>query len=143
MILLGDMPLVTPEIIGRLIAAFNPGEGRAICVPVHEGRRGNPVLWGREFFAEIAKLDGDEGARRLLAAHADGLREVDAGSAAIHRDFDTPESLAELQAPVIAPAGRAPCLLAARRCQFTVASGWPIQGRAVSRGCSGLGSKKG
>jgi len=95
-VLLGDMPLVTPEIIGRLIAAFNPGEGRAICVPVHEGRRGNPVLWARQFLAEMQKLDGDEGARRLIAAHADRVREVEAGSDAIHRDFDTAESLAQL-----------------------------------------------
>ena len=95
-IFLGDMPLVTPEIIGRLIAAFDPGEGRVICVPVHEGRRGNPVLWGRRFLAEMQRLDGDEGARRLLGVHADEVREVDAGSDAIHRDFDTPESLSHL-----------------------------------------------
>jgi len=98
-ILLGDMPLVTPRIIGGLIAAFNPGEGRAICVPVHGGRRGNPVLWGRVFFAAMAALSGDEGARRLLGVHADQVNEVELASDAIHRDFDTPESLRSASAP--------------------------------------------
>ncbi len=98
-ILLGDMPLVGSEIIGSLMAGFNPNEARAICVPVHAGRRGNPVLWGRRFFAEMKALDGDEGARRLLATHADQLREVEVGSDAIFRDFDTPESLRSASAP--------------------------------------------
>ena len=95
-ILLGDMPLVSSGTIGRLIAAFNPGEGRAICVPVHQGRRGNPVLWAKSFFAEIAKLEGDEGAHRLIAAHAEEVSEVEVESDAIFRDFDTPESLERL-----------------------------------------------
>ena len=95
-ILLGDMPLVSSGTIGRLIAAFNPGEGRAICVPVHQGRRGNPVLWAKRFFAEIAKLEGDEGAHRLIAAHAEEVSEVEVESDAIFRDFDTPESLERL-----------------------------------------------
>jgi len=95
-ILLGDMPLVSSGIIGRLIAAFNPGEGRGICVPVHKGRRGNPVLWARSFFAEIGRLEGDEGARRLIAVHGDEVNEVEVASDVIFRDFDTAESLASL-----------------------------------------------
>lgn len=93
-ILLGDMPLVTAEIVTRLIAAFNPTEGRTICVPVHAGRRGNPVVWARRHFPEMMALAGDTGARPLLAAHADEVCEVEVATDAIHRDFDTPESLA-------------------------------------------------
>jgi molybdenum cofactor cytidylyltransferase len=47
---LGDMPLIAGRDLDRLIAAFNPLEGRAIVVPTRRGKRGNPVLWSRQFF---------------------------------------------------------------------------------------------
>ena len=51
---LGDMPGVNAAQLDRLMAAFSPVEGRSICVPTVGGKRGNPVLWDRRFFAEIA-----------------------------------------------------------------------------------------
>src|SRR5205814_3315076 len=42
-ILLGDMPGVSAALVDKMIAAFNPTEGRAICVATHRGKRGNPV----------------------------------------------------------------------------------------------------
>jgi molybdenum cofactor cytidylyltransferase len=96
-ICLGDMPLVASSIIDRLIAAFNPIEGRTICVPSFDGKIGNPVLWGREHFAEFASLTGDRGARSLLEAHADHLVEVPVGSDSVLTDVDTPEALARLK----------------------------------------------
>ena len=63
MIALGDMPLVTPDVVRRLIAAFSPAEHRSICVPVFEGERGNPVLWGRQHFEALKRSTGDRGAR--------------------------------------------------------------------------------
>jgi molybdenum cofactor cytidylyltransferase len=92
---LGDMPEVGPAHLDRMIAAFEPKEGRSIVVPVHEGRRGNPVLWGAELFAAMDRLTGDVGARQLMADSADSVVEVDLGSPAVHVDLDTPEALAE------------------------------------------------
>ena len=43
------------------------GAGPAIVVPMHQGQRGNPVLWPAELFAEMLALEGDVGARSLLA----------------------------------------------------------------------------
>jgi molybdenum cofactor cytidylyltransferase len=91
---LGDMPFVRPADIDKLIAAFNPAEGRLICVPVHAGRRGNPVLWSRRFFAEMLGLSGDAGAKPLLEAHSDTVVEVAVASDGIFQDLDTPEALA-------------------------------------------------
>ena len=51
----------------------------------------------RATFAEMLQLEGDAGARRLLAAHADDVREVDLGTDAIFADVDTPEALAQLR----------------------------------------------
>ena len=78
-------------------AAFNPAEGRIICVPVRNGRRGNPVLWGRTFFSELQGLEGDTGARVLIDKHADQVTEVPVPSDAIFADFDTPEAFARLE----------------------------------------------
>jgi len=97
LVMLGDMPLVGPRIVRRLVAGFNPQEGRLIVVPVHQGRRGNPVLFARQFLPALAALTGDEGARSLLDRHADHVAEVETGSTTIFADFDTPESLAALR----------------------------------------------
>jgi len=94
---LGDMPLVETAVIDRLIAAFNPAECRLICVPTYNGKIGNPILWGREFFAEMSKLGGDRGARSLLESHGDQLVEVPVADDAILTDIDTPEALDRLR----------------------------------------------
>ncbi len=92
------MPTVRPDQLDRLIAAFNPLEGRGICVPVAEGKRGNPVLFGAAFFQEMRAAKGDVGARPLLAEHADLVVEVAMEDPAVLEDFDTPAALAELRA---------------------------------------------
>jgi molybdenum cofactor cytidylyltransferase len=97
LICLADMPLVTPAVLDRLIAAFNPDEGRAICVPTWNGKRGNPVLWDRRFFAEMANLAGDVGAKHLIGEHADLVAEVAMPDGAVLTDIDTPEALAALR----------------------------------------------
>ena len=94
-VLLGDMPFVSAAHIDRLIAAFNPLEGRSICVPTFNGKRGNPVLWGRELFAEMGGISGDVGAKHLIGAYGDLLVEVPMPDAGVLRDVDTPASLAE------------------------------------------------
>jgi molybdenum cofactor cytidylyltransferase len=93
-IVLGDMPAVTPALIDQLIAAFNPTEGRAICVATHAGKRGNPVLFARRFFEEIESIEGDVGARGLIGAYPELVCEVEADSDAPLIDIDTPEDLA-------------------------------------------------
>ena len=93
---LGDMPRVTGRLVTALIAAYNPTEGRSIVVPTHGGKRGNPVLWGCEFFAEMKDLAGDVGAKGLIGRHDDQLAEVEMGDDASLVDVDTPEALRAL-----------------------------------------------
>ncbi|MCE9649406.1 MAG: molybdopterin-binding/glycosyltransferase family 2 protein [Parvibaculum sp.] len=92
---LGDMPDITAAHIGRLVAAFDPEEGRTICVPTFAGKRGNPVLWGTEFFTELQTVKGDTGAKHLIGEHADAVCEVPMPDDASLRDIDTPEELAK------------------------------------------------
>jgi len=95
---LGDMPGVGAPLLNRLMAAFSPVEGRSICVPTVSGKRGNPVLWARRFFPEIAKLSGDSGAKHLIGEHADLVCEVEMSGEAAVTDIDTPEALAAWRA---------------------------------------------
>ncbi|MBT3990678.1 MAG: NTP transferase domain-containing protein [Rhodospirillaceae bacterium] len=94
---LGDMPLLEARHIDQLITAFDPIEGRSICVPVHGRKRGNPVLWGKQFIAEILAVTGDIGARHLLEEHADQVIEVPVDQDGVLFDVDTPERLAEFR----------------------------------------------
>jgi molybdenum cofactor cytidylyltransferase len=91
---LGDMPLIDARLIDRLIEAFAPDRGELIAVPVSDGRRGNPVLWSRRFFTELMSLDGDIGARHLIAKHAEAVAEVPVEGHGAFLDIDTPEALA-------------------------------------------------
>jgi len=94
-ILLAYMPCIHGGHIDRLIAAFDPERPR-IVVPVRAGRRGNPILWPRAFFAEMLAVEGDVGARDLLRRHADQIDSVEFSDDAIFADVDTPAALNEL-----------------------------------------------
>ena len=94
---LGDMPRIGPQVIDRLIAAFNPTEGRAICVPTWQGKRGNPVLLGRQFLAEIQAIAGDVGAKALIGDYPELVAEVSMPDDAVLTDVDTPDGLARLK----------------------------------------------
>lgn len=93
-IALGDMPGVTAADIDSVIDAFDPAAGHTICVPTHNGKRGNPVLWGRRYFAEMAGVSGDVGARHLIGENADQVVEVPRENPGVLIDLDTPEAVA-------------------------------------------------
>ena len=93
-VLLGDMPAITPALVDKLVAAFDPSENRAICVATHQGKRGNPVLWARQFFPDMLLLEGDVGAKHLMAANSELVCEVESADNAPLIDIDTPEALA-------------------------------------------------
>jgi molybdenum cofactor cytidylyltransferase len=97
LVCLGDMPRVSAAVIDRLIAAFNPVEHRAICVPAFNGKRGNPVLWSARYFEAMKQLTGDKGARELLTDFGEDVVEVAMSDDAVLDDIDTPEALARLR----------------------------------------------
>jgi molybdenum cofactor cytidylyltransferase len=97
---LGDMPQVNAALIDKLIAAFDPEKGALVVVPSIEGRRGNPVLWSRRFFADLMQIQGDIGARHLIGAYAEAVAEVPVEGDAALTDVDTPESLSAVKAEI-------------------------------------------
>ncbi len=95
LILLGDMPRVTPKLLNLLIDTLAAHPLARAIVPVYAGERGNPVLLSRLVFPEIPKLTGDQGARKLLSG--EGIVEVAVDDASVTLDVDTPAALEELR----------------------------------------------
>lgn len=93
-VLLADQPLLKPALLDALIA--ERGASRApLVVPRHGGQRGNPVLLGRELFAELAALEGDTGARPIFERHREQIAWVEAPPAVLF-DVDSPAAYAAL-----------------------------------------------
>ena len=93
-VLLGDMPRVTSEVINSVIQAFEAQPRAIAAVPVYQGEWGNPVLLSRSLFGAVAALQGDAGARKLLNGRAGEVLEVPVSNDAVLIDLDTPEALA-------------------------------------------------
>lgn len=91
-VLLADMPWIATDTL-RLLASM--ADACRIAVPVHAGQRGHPVIIGRQFWPDLVTLQGDQGARALIAAnqqHCDVLQTEDAG---VLRDADTRQALTQ------------------------------------------------
>jgi len=92
-VLLGDMPRVTPNVIDRLIACFRRRGSNVICRPVFGDKAGNPVLWPHDLFAALKAVDGDRGGRDLLKTHDDRLCPIGVDTDGIFFDIDEPGDL--------------------------------------------------
>lgn len=92
LIILGDMPDVSPADLDRLIAAFNAAGGTSVVRATHNGKRGNPVLLPRSVFPAVAMLEGDTGARHIVEQEGLAVIDVEIGAGA-SVDVDTPEAL--------------------------------------------------
>ena len=91
----GDMPLLTPGVLGALRDAFVRARRERIVMPTTaKGAQRNPVLWPRRYFAELALLSGPEGGKPLLRRHTDQIVEVPVADPDVFADVDTEEELA-------------------------------------------------
>ena len=89
LIALGDMPAVAAGTVSLVCRAFEAASPPAVAVPVHAGRRGHPVLFGRDYREELLGLSGDVGARGLFARHAGRVVEVAVDDPGVLTDVDT------------------------------------------------------
>src|SRR5215212_5346592 len=96
MVLLGDQPFVTATIVKQLVAEWQ-ASGAAIVAPTYAGQRGNPVLFARAVFPELLAIQGDQGARAVLAADRARIRLVAFDDPRPLADIDTPEDYERLR----------------------------------------------
>ena len=90
LVCLADMPFIqttTYQTLAALLTSEN------IVVPVFEGKKGNPVGFGKRFFNDLMLLNGDIGGRELLRRYSDVTQHVKVEDPAILYDIDTPADL--------------------------------------------------
>jgi molybdenum cofactor cytidylyltransferase len=93
LLFLVDHPAIVPEVIDKLISFALPN---GIVVPVFRGRRGHPVLFGRDVLAEILALPASIGANTVVRRDPSRIAEVAVDDPGVLLDVDTPEQLKEL-----------------------------------------------
>ena len=93
-IALGDQPRVPPDVVPALLATWRR-TGKAVVAPTYRGVHGTPVLFAAEVFHELAALDGDAGARGVVAARPERVARV-AFEHEMPPDVDTPEDFTRL-----------------------------------------------
>lgn len=90
MVVLGDQPSVTTELIDQMLQSFAAAE-KTILVPLYKGNRGHPILFSSLYLDEILTQYGDVGLRGLLHNHADDIFELAVSTASVLCDMDCPE----------------------------------------------------
>lgn len=100
MICLADLPLIEPAELNALAGAATAAitrDPKSIIVPVHAGRRGNPVVFPAYYKPDILALRGVVGCRGLLKAHPEHVVAVEMETNHVLVDVDTPAAYAALQ----------------------------------------------
>lgn len=95
--LLGDQPEVGPATIDAVLAAFR-SSGAPIVIPTYGGEPGNPILFRRNLFPDLARLTGDEGARGIVRDRRGEAHLVPVAARTPPRDIDTEDDYAALLA---------------------------------------------
>lgn len=94
MIILGDLPGITPEIINRLAAAWREQDA-PIALCSYQGRKGHPMIFARSMFSQLVDLHGDKAAWKLVDANAALVQEVKF-DLPYPEDVNTPEDFERL-----------------------------------------------
>jgi molybdenum cofactor cytidylyltransferase len=85
-IALGDMPFIESATIKKIRLALE--EGAAIVVPTHQGRRGHPVGFARQYGDALCALEGDAGAKAIIESNIALARMIEVSDAGIFADID-------------------------------------------------------
>lgn len=90
LVTLVDHPLVSPQVVERLIENFYLSRKRLI-IPTHQGKRGHPILYSREVFPEILSAPANVGANSIRQANLEHTLEVEVDEPGVLIDIDTPQ----------------------------------------------------
>ncbi|MFJ8650112.1 NTP transferase domain-containing protein [Streptomyces sp. NPDC093546] len=91
-----DQPGIGAEAVARVVGAYRSRD--ALAAAAYDGKRGHPVLFGADRWAEVgASAEGDRGARAYLREHEAVITLVECGDVAEPYDIDTAADLARLE----------------------------------------------
>ena len=91
LVALADMPWIRPATMVALAGALYTGA--VLVAPTHRGRRGHPVGFAARWRGRLDALEGDQGARYLLARHAGELVLQPTSDPGVLLDVDRPVDL--------------------------------------------------
>ncbi len=95
-LVLGDEPIFDPNILKLIVQQMENSQGKALIVsPIHKGKKGHPLLFHRQLFAEILNLKSSQTIREIVHRYADRLFTIEAPQWTI-MDIDTPEDYARI-----------------------------------------------
>lgn len=94
-VLLADQPGIAAAHVRLLVEAFRANPAPILRLRFRDGP--GPALLSRAVWAEASRLEGDTGARVLITARPDRVREVPVDEE-LPPDLDTPEDAAALRA---------------------------------------------
>lgn len=89
-VVLGDMPWMPVQVYRDLMESLSHHAHADACVPVHDGRWGNPVLFRATAFPALRALHGDRGAKKVLKDGTLSVTEVPCATPEIFADLDVP-----------------------------------------------------
>jgi molybdenum cofactor cytidylyltransferase len=87
-----DHPLITAALVDSLIGHFYVTHAE-IVLPTYQGKRGHPVIFAAELYAELLNAPPDKGARAVVWAHADEVAEVPTDEQGCVLNLNDPETL--------------------------------------------------
>tara|TARA_B100001245_G_scaffold34218_2_gene21994 strand:- start:31870 stop:32544 length:675 start_codon:yes stop_codon:yes gene_type:complete len=93
-VFLGDMPLIRTATLGPLLREQN---SERIVRPEYQGKAGHPVLFGRRFWPDLMRLQGEDGARTVIQNYPGHLIRIATDDPGVITDIDTPQQLAAVQ----------------------------------------------
>jgi molybdenum cofactor cytidylyltransferase len=87
---LGDQVVLDPVLMDRMIDTMEADPEALIVSPIHEGRRGHPVLFRKVLFPEIMGFGPGDTLRDVVEGHGDNHLGIE-GDLWCTLDMDTPE----------------------------------------------------
>ena len=87
-----DHPLVSAALVCELVEQFYKS-GKSIVLPIHNGRRGHPVIFSSALYGELLAAPSEKGARAIVWAHAADVLEVPTGEEGILLNINNPDML--------------------------------------------------
>ena len=87
-ICLGDMPLIKTSTYNKIISAFYNNKKKKNIIPYFKNKKGNPVLFSRNYFESLMSIKGDEGAKQLIKKKQKDFISVSTSDKGILEDID-------------------------------------------------------